>query len=208
VKTIVYVDAFNLYYGALKDTSYRWLDLAQLCRILLPQNEVVKIKYFTALIAARQDDPHQPIRQQMYLRALKTLPMVTVVLGHFLSHKVRMLAAGDPVGSKKRFVDVIKTEEKGSDVNLATHLLCDGYEKAYDVAVVITNDSDLVTPVRMVRERLKKTIGVVNPHCHPSQELLAHASFFKSIRKTALASSQFPDAMKDAHGAFHKPASW
>lgn len=208
VKTFVYVDAFNLYYGALKDTPYRWLDLAALCKAMLPRNDVVHIKYFAALIKARPDDLHQATRQQVYLRALKTLPNVTVVLGHFLTHRVRMLSASDLESGRKRYVDVIKTEEKGSDVNLATHLLCDGYEGQYDVAVVLSNDSDLLQPIRVVKERLKKTVGVLNPHQHPSRELLAIASFFKAIRQAALAKSQFPDVLQDAHGTFHKPSSW
>src|SRR5918999_4283879 len=66
--TIVYFDGFNLYYGALKGTAYKWLDLAALWRRLLPNDEVVAIRYFTALVAARPDDPQQPQRQQAYLR--------------------------------------------------------------------------------------------------------------------------------------------
>lgn len=48
MKTIVYVDGFNLYYGCLKGTAHKWLDLAQLCRHVLPRNEVTRIKYFRA----------------------------------------------------------------------------------------------------------------------------------------------------------------
>ncbi len=50
MKTFVYVDAFNLYYGALKGTAYKWLDLQALCRVMIPRNEVVCIKYFTACV--------------------------------------------------------------------------------------------------------------------------------------------------------------
>jgi hypothetical protein len=122
VDTFVYIDAFNLYYGCLKKTPYRWLDIRQLCRLMLPTNNVVRIKYFTARVGARTNDPDQPIRQQMYLRALGTLPEVEVHYGHYLNHKVKMLLAQPQPGGPK-FVEVIKTEEKGSDVNLATHHL-------------------------------------------------------------------------------------
>jgi len=72
-ETYVYVDGFNLFYGALTRTPYRWLDLAKLCRLYFP-NDVRKIKYFTAIVSARPSDPDQPLRQQLYLRALQTLP--------------------------------------------------------------------------------------------------------------------------------------
>src|SRR4051812_12536392 len=91
--TIVYVDGFNLYYGSLRKTPCRWLDLSKLCRRLLPANNILKIKYFTAKVSARPDDPGQPTRQQAYLRALATLPEMEIYFGHFLSHEVSMLLA-------------------------------------------------------------------------------------------------------------------
>lgn len=139
LKTNVYIDAFNLYYGALRRTPYRWLDLAKLCQFMLPQNTIHQIKYFTALVKPRASNPSKPQRQQIYLRALKTIPNVSIVLGHYLSHEVMMPLANSP-REKLQYIKVIKTEEKGSDVNLATHLLSDAYENVYDIAVVVSND--------------------------------------------------------------------
>lgn len=205
-RTYVYIDGFNLYFGALRRTTYRWLDLVQLCTKLLPKNNVVRINYYTALVKARQSDPQQPIRQQTYLRALKTLPKVSIHLGHYLSHKVYMPNVNPP----PPFVQVIKTEEKGSDVNLAAHLLADGFTDQYDVAVVISNDSDLVEPIRIVNQTIRKTVGIVNPQLqsHPSKELSQYAHFFRQLRAGALASSQFPPQLMDVTGTFHKPATW
>ena len=78
--TIVYIDGFNLYYGAVKGTANKWLDLEVLCRRLLPKDNLVKIRYFTALVAIRPSDPQQPARQQAYLRALATLADRTQIL--------------------------------------------------------------------------------------------------------------------------------
>jgi hypothetical protein len=112
----VYVDAFNLDYGCLKGTPYRWVDLDTFCRQLLPRDRIHRIRYFTAMVSGRSADPQQPQRQQIYLRALQTIPHLSVHLGHYLSHPVRMpLAHPPPVGPQT--VEVIKTEEKGSDVN-------------------------------------------------------------------------------------------
>jgi hypothetical protein len=83
VITNVYVDGFNLYYGCLKGTSHKWLDLDALCRTLLPNNELQRIRYFTARVKVRHD-PLAPVRQDLYLRALSTLPHVSTHLGHFL----------------------------------------------------------------------------------------------------------------------------
>jgi uncharacterized LabA/DUF88 family protein len=114
----------------------------------------------------------------------------------------------NPQPGGPRFVQVIKTEEKGSDVNLATHLLHDAWHNDYDVAVVITNDSDLVEPIKIVRRDLSKIVGVLNPQRHPSFELRNNSDFFKQIRGSALNRSQFPSALSDANGTFHKPAPW
>lgn len=208
MRTIVYFDAFNFYFGAIKGTPYKWLDLGRLCSFLLPNNEIVAIKYFTARVRPQPHDLDQPVRQQIYWRALKTLPFVSIHEGHFLVHQVSMPLAHPPIHGP-RFADVIKVEEKGSDVNLATHLLCDGFRSRFDVAVLITGDSDLVSPLRVVKEELGKRVGVINPQVRPCKPLREHATFYRqSIRAGVLAASLFPLAMTDAQGSFTKPASW
>lgn len=206
--TNVYIDGFNLYYGALRNTPYRWLNPETLCQLLLPKNTIGQIRYFTALVSARPNDPGQPLRQQLYLRALAALyPMVSVHLGHFLTHEV-MMALVVPPGTPQTYAKVIKTEEKGSDVNLATHLLHDAHLGRFDVAVVISNDSDLLEPIKIVRQELHKQVGILNPHPNPSRALLPHIDFIKQIRAGVLGASQFPATMTDAHGSFTKPAAW
>ncbi len=209
MRTCVYVDGFNLYYGCLKGTAFRWLDLTALClRLLRPENKIVSIHYFTAMVAARPGDPGQTTRQQTYLRALRTNPQVQIHLGHFLSHDVTMPDAADWARGVYTARRVVKTEEKGSDVNLATQLLMDAFDDQFDVAVLISNDSDLATPVRLVKERFGKTVGLLNPHKTTSASLRPLASFLKQIRPWALAASQFPTLMADEKGAFRKPARW
>lgn len=210
-RAIVYVDGFNLYYGALKGTPYRWLDLAELCSRMLPQDEVVGIKYFTALVKDRPGQLGLASRQQAYIRALETIPHLTVHLGHFLTRPVTRALVKPPKRGAK-FCEVWQTEEKGSDVNLASHLLIDGFRARYDLAVVISNDSDLKEPVRFVREELNAPVGVLNPHRNRSWALsprkLPHGSFFKPIRRGVLADSQFPAKLKDQKGTIRKPKRW
>jgi len=207
LNTNVYIDGFNLYYGALRNTSYRWLNPEALCQLLLPRNTIAQIKYFTALVSARPSDLDQPVRQQLYLRALATLPKVSVHLGHFLTHEVTM-ALVVPSGQPQKYARVVKTEEKGSDVNLATHLLHDAHMGRFDVAVVISNDSDLLEPIKIVRQDLNKKVGILNPHPNPSRALLPHIDFIKQIRPGVLRAAQFPVTLTDAHGTFTKPPRW
>lgn len=208
--TNVYVDAFNLYYGCLKGTSYRWLDLAKLCNIELPLHTINRIRYFTAIVSARPGDLTQPDRQAAFIRALETLPNVSVHYGHYLSSPTRMPLRYPPPGGPNT-VEVIKTEEKGSDVNIATYLLMDAFDKDCEASIVISNDSDLEEPIRLVRQRFKIRVVSLVP-CRgkrrPSVQLQKASSYTKIITETALAASQFPTTLTDANGTVTKPATW
>lgn len=204
MKTFVYIDGFNLYY-AIRRTPYKWLDLSKLCNYLLPNDQVLKINYYTARVKARANDPQQRNRQRTYLRALRTIPHLEIVYGRFLSHPVRMPLADD-LDSKVR---VLKTEEKGSDVNLGIDLAFDGFNKLYEKAVVISNDSDLVRPIRRVRDELGFPIGIINPFPDtPSADLQKSATFIRDLREPAIKASQFPIKLKDSRGKFRRPGAW
>jgi len=225
LRTNVYVDAFNVYYGCTKDTPYRWLNLARLCELLLTNNEINQIKVFTGLVKPRPNDPQQPVRQQTYLRALRTIPNLTIIEGSFLTHP-RMFPRSTPrPDGRFEYVEVLYTEEKGSDVNLASHLLYDAFAGDYEMAVIMSNDSDLAEPVRMVKVLLRKKIGILNPQINRpeyrkadgtvdyrkvrfSYELRRYANFYKPITEEALAQSQFPEELTDEVGTFRKPAGW
>jgi hypothetical protein len=147
----------------------------------------------------------------MYLRALSTIPNLTTHFGQFRNRVItRPLAAQQSgVGC---YVQIIDTEEKGSDVNLASFLLADGYNKDYEQALVISNDSDLTLPIRLVRENLNLSVGVVNPNINPKEytpkELSDAATFVRRLRGNTLRDSQFPLTLSDAHGTITKPAGW
>ena len=219
MKTNVYVDTFNLYYGLLKGSPYRWLDLQKLCQTELPGNQISRIRCFTARIIARPGDPDQRNRQNAYFRALETIPNLTIHFGHFLESEVTMRRVTPDVQGNK-YALVRKTEEKGSDVNLASYLLLDGFNKEYEAAVVITNDSDLAEPIRLVRKELQLRVVVLHP-CKAanlptgtpagpvSVELQRSSSKSIIIRETSLAASQFPPLLQDASGkTIRKPAAW
>jgi uncharacterized LabA/DUF88 family protein len=114
-----------------------------------------------------------------------------------------------PPSTGSPFVEVVKTEEKGSDVNLATFLLCDAFANDYDLAVVISNDSDLVLPIEVVRTQFKKQVAVLNPGQRFSNALRRVADSYTPITEAALAACQFPPIVVDGSGrAISKPRSW
>ena len=207
IRTNVYVDGLNLYYRALRGTAYRWLDIGMLARLLLPQHQIGRIRYFTAIVTNRPDDPTQAQRQQAYLRALQTVPDLTIHYGHLLAKRKRRPLARQPQ-TGPRTVEILDTEEKGSDVNLASYLLLDGFEDEYEMAVVVSNDSDLELPIRMARTRLGRQVGVFDPSRRRSFELHSAASWYRPLRRGPLSASLFPDTLYDSQGAITKPVGW
>lgn len=206
--TFVYIDGFNLYYRALARSPFKWLNPDTLARKLLqPTNIIQKINYYTARVSGAQD-PDQPRRQQVYLNALRTLPNLQIHYGSFLSKNITRPLA-NPIPGLPKYVEVCSQEEKGSDVNLAAHLVYDGCMNRYDVAIVITKDTDLVEPIRIVTQELGKKVGIICPDSNLPPQLERVSTFKKHIRSTHLADSQFPDhIMINQSQTISKPSAW
>lgn len=207
MRTIVYIDGFNLYYGSLKGTPFKWLDLAAYFRRTLPAEcSLVKVKYFTAKVSPLPNDPDAPKRQDVYLRALRAHSgaAMEIVEGHFLIKNKRAPLKSDPT----RIVEIIQAEEKGSDVNLAVELVNDAWLGAFDCAAVVSNDGDLARAMQIVK-RQKKRVILYTPGA-PARKPLAVLSSWShrqiDIRPADLAASQLPDTI--AGTAITKPAKW
>lgn len=209
LRTAIYVDGFNLYYRAVKGTPFKWLDQLALYRSLLrPSNEIHVIRYFTAMISGRRD-AGAPVRQQTYLRALRTHQEVRVHLGRFLVTEKWSAIAGPPATMLRPApvtVRVVKTEEKGSDVNLGCFLLRDAFLDGFDVAIVVSNDTDLVEPMRMVIQELAKPVGLICPAPAPARSLTRVATFLRHLTPARLAAAQFPDQIPGTR--IEKPETW
>jgi hypothetical protein len=208
--TNVYIDGFNLYYGALRKTPYMWLDLGSMCAKLLPNDQIKRIRYFTARIKAQPDDPLGPARQDAYLAALGSVPEVSIHYGHFLASKKWMRLVDPPPAPELPTVKVRKMEEKGSDVNLASWLLTDAFAGDCEHSVVVSNDSDLAYPISYVSQQLHIPVGIINPHPgNGSRKLLEqHPAFVKSIRAGVLRSSQLPDTVVVGNRTLYRPDTW
>jgi len=257
IRTWVYVDGFNLYYGAVKGTPFKWLNVVELAKHLVPATHTIeKVKYFTARVSGAAD-PGAPRRQHAFLSALATLPEVEIHYGRFLAKTIWRPLTNLPVGgatidapgpmiipsgvhrvsggslgtaaqlavgtygskSSSRSAaaprplpaalisEVHSMEEKGSDVNLAAHLLNDAWKGVFEAAVVISNDTDLVTPIQMVSVERSKPVFVVCPgRWQMAPQLERVASFKRHIRRAMLSASQFPNPIPGTTIA--KPADW
>ena len=203
----VYVDGFNLYYRALRGTPFKWLDLHKLAVTLLDDDDAVDmVRYFTARVSSRAGDEGAGLRQQTYLSALGGNDLIKIHYGRFLPKRKRRPLADDP----GNFVDILDTEEKGSDVNLATYLLHDGWSGRYDAALVLSQDTDLCEPLRLVRDELKKPVGVVwLDGREPGTKFRRCTSFVRHLTPSRLRAAQLPEWVRNRSGRMiAKPDGW
>jgi 6-hydroxy-3-succinoylpyridine 3-monooxygenase len=210
-RSAIYIDGFDLYYGALKDSAYRWLDLQKYFSQVRSDEQIQQIWYFTAEVSGSAG-----IRQKAYLDALSTCPLVKTVKGVFkkkeLKCGVRSCNYSDPVSGKKFY----SYEEKQTDVNIALQIVRDAYEKQYSSIVLVSGDSDLTPALKLVREISPLTkITVYVPSRHPSRvkatgELRSIANKVRALPLTNLSKAQLPEAAQDAQGNIisHKPKCW
>lgn len=217
MRTNIYIDRFNLYYRLLKDNpQYKWLNLKALSIALLQsQNQIQTVRYYTARISGRVD-PTAPARQQIYLDALQTVPEITIHMGNFLItkpwaglfHPPQMRGGTVPtfIAPFPAVAKIWKTEEKGSDVNLGSHLIRDAFQGQFDVAAVLSNDTDLIEPIRIVTQELGIPVGLICPVSQPAAGLANVASFIRHIRTNHLQAAQFPDTISGT--AMSRPKTW
>jgi hypothetical protein len=205
-RTIIYVDGFNLYYGAVRGGRHKWLNLQRFFELLRPHDDIHQIHYFSALV----DGPTRP-NQEVYLQALGTLPKVNIILGKFKKKQVRCTNSLCTFAGN-RFFQV--PEEKRTDVNIAVFLLDDAYQDKCDHAIVVSGDSDLVPAVGLLKARFpKKRVTVYVPSRNPKRgaavELRSSADKSRTLPLNLLPLAQFPAAIPDgAGGTITKPATW
>ena len=205
-RTIVYVDGFNLFYGALRGTSEAWLDLERLFRLLRPHDDLLKIRFFSALMIG----PDR-IAQRTYLRALETTPLVEVTLSRFKTRRVRCRVTGCSMAGPRRFA---WPEEKRTDVTIGVCMVDDAHRDECDRMILVSGDSDLVPALALVGERFPdKELMVYVPSRHPVRgaavELRGAADKAKLLPLQLLAHAQFPDVIVDSLGRrIRKPSGW
>lgn len=206
VRSIVYVDGFNLYYGAIRGGPYKWLNLERYFQLLRPDDQIQRISYFSALITGA----HR-VNQETYLRALQTQPLIEVLLGLYKNKTIKCgVRICHHTGSK----EFPFPEEKRTDVNIALQMIDDAYQDRCDRMVLVSGDSDLVPVINMVRLRFPSIQIIVyvpsrDPIRGAAVELRSAANKDKSLPINLLAKAQFPSNIPDnAGGTIAKPATW
>lgn len=199
-RVIVYVDGFNLYFG-MKDAGFencKWLNLHLLASNLMKSNqELIEVKYFTSRVG---NNPDKQKRQATYIEALETTT-VNVLYGHYQSSSIECKRCGNNWPTYN---------EKMTDVNIATQMLIDAYQDRFDMAMLISGDSDLVPPIKAIHTLFKqKRVFVAFPPKRRNSSVALNARGSIIIGRKKLIDSQFPDELMKRGGfILHKPADW
>ena len=209
MRTSIYIDGLNLYHGSVQGTQFKWLDLFKFCRNVIGKNingssyNIDTIKYFTA----PAPNPNSSLRQMAYINAMShSYPSIfSVTHGYFTRNRTQMPVVNPPPYR----IEVFKTEEKGTDVNLSVHLLNDAWLNNYDCCVVVSNDGDMAEAMSLVSQHHpNKTIGLINPIMgrRMLDNLKKHAQLKRRVRRSHLANSQLPPLIPGTN--IQKPRRW
>jgi uncharacterized LabA/DUF88 family protein len=199
-RVVVYIDGFNLYFGML-DAGFdycKWLDVILLSKNLLNSNQfLVEVKYFTSRVS---NNPDKQKRQNTYIEALEASGVI-IYFGNYQSDKIKC----------KKCKNVWpKFNEKMTDVNIATQILIDAYQDRYDMAMLISGDSDLVPPIIAVHENFKsKRVFAAFPPRRHNQSVSIVAKGSLTIGRKKLVDSQFDEEVVKRDGyVLKKPNDW
>ena len=199
-RVIAYIDGFNLYFG-MKEAGFdncRWLNVKKLVESLLqPNQELVAVKYFTSRVS---NNPDKQKRQSTYIDALESLN-IKIYYGNYQ----------DGATECKRCGNIWRTaKEKMTDVNIATKIIVDAYKDEYDMAMLISGDSDLTPPIREVHKEFnnKRVFVAFPPKRHnSSMGLVAKGSLM--IGRKKLVDAQFDEEVISKTGYKLKiPNEW
>ncbi len=231
LRIAVYIDGYNLYYGRLRGTNFKWLDIVKLFDALLiqrDQNEQLEmVKYFTAPALANfaTHGTASVEAQSAYHRALKAMhsERFEVVYGNHSYDKSGALlpsfTAGQPYDRTNR-VRVWKLEEKKTDVNLALCMYRDACKGLFDRMILVSNDSDAEPALEAIREDFPEImIGVAIPihppapgtekHRRMSGSLARHADWIlPCLQDGQLDHAQLPDVVPTNKKPIRKPSHW
>lgn len=223
LKTIVYVDGYNLYFSRLKKSPYKWLDLFKLyTQILHPQNpatELLCVKYYTADIKSNFATHGKAAlqAQQQYHRALESpyTGLVEITKGYYTASPATPMRYKNPPDKTDK-VEAWKLEEKQTDVNIALDLYRDAIRGAAQQLVICTNDTDIVPALKRIREDVPNiTLGLIVPISstekdrRPATDLMEPMDWTRHhINDDELAAAQFPNRVPTKKRPADKPEYW
>ncbi|MEA1986399.1 MAG: NYN domain-containing protein [Candidatus Marinimicrobia bacterium] len=200
IRVVAYVDGFNLYFGmrAANFDKYKWLNIKLLIKNLLHSNQELKeIKYFTSRIS---NNPDKEKRQTTYIEALESIG-IKIYYGHYQKSIIECRKCGNKW---------VKFNEKMTDVNIATQMLKDAYNDKYNMAMLISGDSDLIPPIKVIHNNFtNKRVFVVFPPKRHNNSVSIVAKGSMTIGRKKLADSQFDKKIQKKDGfILNKPKEW
>jgi len=229
VRTAFFVDGYNLFYGLLADTPYKWLNLRSLLTHILhienPHSAIASVDYFTSsvkpLLATRGRLSKEA--QDTYIRALKT----TDIRVHYGHHQLEPAKAPRFIDRKTKAsredkVDIWKLEEKETDVHIAVSMYrtvarqMTSFAHGYvEQLVLVSSDTDMTPALKAIREDFPEiTVGVILPHRaelnRPSPGSLKQYAHWmrRVVTGDELQSHQFPNRVPTRKAPAVKPDYW
>jgi uncharacterized LabA/DUF88 family protein len=199
-RIIVYIDGFNLYFGMKQAgfDNFKWLNIRALSESLLkPEQEIVGIKYFTSRVS---NNPDKQKRQSTYIEALETVG-IKIYYGHYQRDAIECRRCNNVRANYN---------EKMTDVNIATQMLVDAYQDNYDMAMLLSGDSDLVPPIKAIHDLFKqKRVFVAFPPKRYNNSVALVAKGSMTIGRKKLMDHQFPpEVIKPDGFVLVKPVNW
>jgi 6-hydroxy-3-succinoylpyridine 3-monooxygenase len=235
LRTRIYIDGYNFYYGCLRGTPHKWLDLLPLFERHILPSALIKdcegrirqstlltapsIKFFTAkIIESVARAPDSVSSQARYHTALRKLHdgRIELIEGYYAVNKmkVKIVDAEHPDRAPRdcQEIQAWKVEEKQSDVNLALQAYHDAITGQIDHAVIVTNDTDIAPALEMIRVHTNVLIGVVVPTTDqtrpPNTDLVKLAHWKREyVNASELAACQLPRVIQSRKPTT-KPESW
>lgn len=224
MKTILYVDGYNLYYGLLKSTPYKWLDLVKLLGKIAHENtedlELVSVKFFTAPIKVNfaSNAGNSQKSQQDYHRALQTLyTEFSLILGYFDATEGWFPRHQKPV-DRNDTVKAWKLEEKQTDVNIALDMYRDISNGKTEQVILVSNDSDLVPALKAIKEDFPSAIiGAIMPIIKrgtdksrsPNASISKYTDWTRNhVNESELEKAQLPELIPTKKKPIRKPHYW
>lgn len=171
MKTTIYIDGFNLYYGVVRGTPCKWLDVVSLFSALCNEQnsnvEVVKVKFFTAPIKAKLSTRKQQAEhsQRIYIKALQNkYPELFYCEEGFYQLSKGLFPKYQVPIDKRDKISVWRLEEKQTDVNIALNLYRDAVQGNTEQVILISGDSDLTPALELIKVDCPTVkIGVIFP---------------------------------------------
>lgn len=193
VRVSCFIDGFNLYHAidAMKANYLKWLNLNSLMEVFIEKgrHEIVSIQYFSAYA---NWVPSRVARHREYIAALKSVG-VDPVMGTF---KPKQKYCRD---CKKKWT---AHEEKQTDVNIAVEMVRGAFHDVFDEAFLVSGDSDLVPPIKLMRELFpSKRIKVIcPPDRYFGKELFRASTGHGKIKRVHLEECLFQETIIGDHG--------